>query len=136
MKLAIVCGEFHKEMAQVMVDSAMKTISDAGHTAEIFWVPGSYEAPIAMQKMLEQAEIDAGVFLGYIERGETLHGAVMGQVTHQVMTEMSLRLKKPIGVGVIGPGATLEQAQKRKVDYAAAAAVAAMTMVERLALEN
>jgi 6,7-dimethyl-8-ribityllumazine synthase len=132
MKIGIVCGEFHKDLAQVMVDSATKVITDAGHETELIWVPGSYEAPLAMQKLLKLAEIDAGVFLGYIERGETLHGEVMGHVSHAAMTQLSLDYSKPIGMGVIGPGATLEQAEKRKSDYAAAAARAALTMLERL----
>lgn len=132
MKLAIVCGEFHKEMADVMVASASKVIADAGHEAEVFWVPGSYEAPLAMQQLIKREDIIAGVFLGYIERGETLHGEVMGHVTHAAMTKLSLDYSKPIGMGVIGPGATLEQAEKRKADYAAAAARAALTMLERL----
>ncbi len=132
MKIGIVSGEFHKEIAQVMVDSATSVITSAGHEAEIFWVPGSYEAPIAMQKLLKRDDVVAGVFLGYIERGETLHGEVMGHVTHAAMTKLSLDYSKPIGMGVIGPGATLEQAEKRKADYAAAAARAALTMIERL----
>lgn len=132
MKVAIVCGEFHKEMADVMVASATKVIVEAGYEAEVFWVPGSYEAPIAMQQMLKREEVLAGVFLGYIERGETLHGEVMGHVTHAAMTKLSLDYSKPVGMGVIGPGATLEQAEKRKSDYAAAAARAALAMIERL----
>ena len=133
MKIAIVVGEFHKAMADVMVESASKEIVAAGHeVAEVFFVPGSYEGPLAMQSLLSRDDVAAGVFLGYIERGETLHGEVMGHVTHAAMMDISLRLEKPIGMGIIGPGATLEQAEKRKADYAAAAARAAVTMLARL----
>lgn len=133
MKFGIVIGEFHKKMATAMLKSAEKELKEGGHIVdEVIWVPGSYEAPLAMQHILKRDDIDAAVLLGYIERGETMHGEVMGHAVHHAMVDLMLEHNKPIGIGIIGPGATREQADKRAEKYAAAAAKAALTMVKRL----
>ena len=133
MKLGIVIGEFHKKLAQSMLKAAKDEIVHGGHEVEeVIWVPGSYEAPLAMQHILARDDIDAAVLLGYIELGETLHGEVMGHVVHHAITDLSLKYQKPVGIGVIGPGATREQAEKRKEAYAAKAAKAAITLAKRL----
>jgi 6,7-dimethyl-8-ribityllumazine synthase len=66
------------------------------------------------------------VVLGFIERGQTQHGEVMGHVVHRALVDLELKHRKPVGIGIIGPGATSEQAEKRKVDYARAAVRAAL----------
>jgi 6,7-dimethyl-8-ribityllumazine synthase len=96
-------------------------------------VPGSYEVPLVADALLSRESIDALVVLGYIERGETLHGEVMGHTVHQALVQLQLQHKKPIGIGIIGPGATAEQAQVRKESYAAAALRAAVRSLEALA---
>lgn len=133
MKFGIVVGEFHKALAKEMLASAEAEIKKSKHdVAEVIWVPGSYEAPLAMQHILSRSDVDGAVLLGYIERGETMHGEVMGHVVHAAMVELMFKYGKPIGIGVIGPGATKEQAEKRKASYGAKAAKAAITMVKRL----
>ena len=71
--------------------------------------------------LLGRRDVDAVVVLGFIERGETLHGEVMGHVVHRALVESGLRAKKPVGLGIIGPGATLPQAKVRKEPSARAA---------------
>jgi 6,7-dimethyl-8-ribityllumazine synthase len=84
-------------------------------------LPGCYETPLVADALLARSDIDAVVVLGFIERGETLHGEVMGHVVHRALVEAGLRAKKPVGLGIIGPGATLPQAKVRKEPSARAA---------------
>ena len=39
--------------------------------SEVVWVPGSMEAPLAIDRMLQSTEVQGAVVLGIIERGET-----------------------------------------------------------------
>lgn len=96
-------------------------------------VPGSYEMPSLAAPLLRRKGVDALVALGYIERGETLHGEVMAHVVHRTLVDLSLRHAKPVGLGVIGPGATAEQAEARKDAYARAAVRAALRTLDALA---
>lgn len=95
-------------------------------------VPGAYETPLVAQTLLGRRDVDALVVLGFIERGETLHGEVMGHVVHRALVEASLATKKPVGLGLIGPGATKKQAEARKKASARAAVRAVVRSLEAL----
>lgn len=132
--VGIVVGDFHRELAAAMVASARAEAARLGvDVPVVIQVPGSYEAPLVADALLARESIDALVILGYIERGETLHGEVMGHTVHHAIVQLQLQHKKPIGVGIIGPGATLAQAETRKEAYAAAALRAAVRSLEALA---
>ena len=129
LKVGVVYGEYHHEIAEAMFEAARKTIAEeGGEIARVIRVPGIYEAPLAVKTLLDDPTIAIVVVLGYIERGETLHGEVMGHVVHHALVDLELRYGKPLGLGIIGPGATVEQAEARKVDYAQAAARAAFKL--------
>jgi 6,7-dimethyl-8-ribityllumazine synthase len=127
-RVGIVVGEFHKEIAVEMLDRAEKKCLELGTACEnVIWVPGTYETPLAVSKLLRRDDIDCVAVLGYIEKGETLHGEQMGQTISLILKRLELELSKPIGMGLIGPGATEEQARKR-LDYGARAVEAAVRM--------
>jgi len=126
-QIVIIAAEFNKELAEGMIEAARQEAQDAGATViRIIRVAGCYEIPLIADLQAAQEEIDALVVLGYIERGETLHGEVMGQVVHGALVNLQLKYGKPIGLGMIGPGATRMQAEARKADYARAAVRAAL----------
>lgn len=114
-QIALVTGDFHKELTGEMIDFAKEELAAAGvEVAADIRVAGSYEIPLVTDLLLAKPGIDAVVALGFIEKGETLHGEVMGQVVFKTLMDLELKHKKPIGMGIIGPGATSEQAQIRK----------------------
>ena len=64
----------------------------------------------------------AGAFcLGIIEKGETDHGLAMGQAVVKTILELQLVHDKPIGLGIIGPGAQPEHIKPRLGPHATAA---------------
>ena len=126
-RCAILAAEFARAIVNVMVEEAKAEAAAGGaEVASVVRVPGAYETPLLADAILSDPGIDFIVVLGFIERGETLHGEVMGHVVHSTLVQLQLKHKKPLGIGIIGPGATSEQAEKRKVDYARAAVRAAM----------
>lgn len=119
MTIVIIVGEFHKEIAGVMLASAKDEAAKFGvAVAREVWVPGSYEVPLIAQDLIARPEVDAVVALGFIEKGETMHGAVMGHTVEHALMDLSLQFKKPVGHGIIGPYATPEQAHVRTEDVA------------------
>lgn len=130
MRLGVVCGSFHREEVEKMLDFARDEASNKNwEVAEVSWVPGSMEAPLALDRMLQRRDIDGAVVLGIIERGETDHGLVMGQSVTKAVIELQISHNKPIGLGIIGPGAEPEHIGPRLEPHARAAvgAVAAMS---------
>ncbi len=133
-RIVIVAAEFHQELIETMIETARKELSAVGaELVRVVRVTGSYEIPLLADVQLAQEDVHALVVLGYVERGETLHGEVMGHVVHGALVQLQLKHHKPIGMGIIGPGATLEQAQQRKGTSAAAAVRAVLRSCELLA---
>jgi len=137
-RISIVAAQFNAEIVEPMIEEAEKVLRAGGATVQdIVRVPGSYEVPLAASMLLKKGTSNALVVLGYIEKGETMHGEIMGHVVHRSIVEMQLQYSTPIAIGIIGPGATLEQAQKRKIEYATGAAQCALYMVQNvLTLKN
>ena len=131
-RIAVVIGTFHRQVAEEMLVRMREKAEEMdADIAEVVEVPGSYEAPVVVKKLLERADVDCAAVAGFIEKGETLHGEQMGLVVSKALKKLELQYSKPVGMGIIGPGATEEQALKR-LDYGAAAVEAAVKMVEVL----
>ena len=72
MNLGIVCGSFHRDEVERMLEFAKdEAVSKNWLVHDIVWVPGSMEAPLALDRMLQREEIHGAIVLGIIERGET-----------------------------------------------------------------
>lgn len=126
LRAAILAAAFNEGIVGPMIAAATEEIAaQGGVLTQTVRVSGSYEIPLPAALLMEDRELDLVIVLGYIERGETLHGEVMGQVVHRTLVDLQLRHRKPIGIGIVGPGATPEQAETRKDPYARAAVKAA-----------
>ena len=130
MKLGIVCGSFHRDEVERMLEYARdEAASKNWDVVEVAWVPGSMEAPLALDRMLQNEDVHGAVVLGIIERGQTDHGLVMGQSVTKAIIELQISHNKPIGLGIIGPGAEPEQIEPRLEPHARAAVGAVAAMV-------
>jgi 6,7-dimethyl-8-ribityllumazine synthase len=131
MKIAAICGSFHKKEIQRMLEYAEdEAKSKNSEISEVVWVPGSMEVPLALERLLERDDIDAAVTLGIIEVGETQHGLVMGQAVTRAIIELQIKHNKPVGLGIIGPGAEVHHIEPRLEPHARAAVGAVIAMFE------
>ena len=96
---------------------------------EVVWVPGAMEVPLALSRVINNPEIHGAACLGIIEKGETQHGLVMGQAVTKGIIDLQLASMKPIGYGIIGPGAKMEQINERLKPYARKAILAVQDML-------
>ena len=129
MKIAAVCGSFHKEEIQRMLEYAENEANIYGaQISKIIWVPGSMEVPLALDRLLKDSEVDAAIALGIIERGETQHGLVMGQAVTRSIIELQIKYDKSIGLGIIGPGAEKHHIEPRLEPHARSADDAVIKM--------
>ena len=130
--IAIICGEFHKKEVTEMLHEARKIAAENNLTiAEEIWVNGSYEKPLALKRILQKENIDGAVMLGIIERGETKHGLVMGQVVMQTIMNLELEYMKPVGIGILGPEILPDQIPPRLLPNARKAVLAVARMIEK-----
>ncbi|CAL6292954.1 unnamed protein product [Bathycoccus prasinos] len=131
-KLGIVIGEFHDQlMNRMLEDARLSALAMNAEITRVVFVPGTYEAPLILENMLMDDSLDAACVLGYIEKGSTLHGEEMGNTCSLIFKQLELEYRKPVGMGIIGPGATAEQAETR-VAYAGNAIRAAIRMARTM----
>ena len=129
-KLGIVVSEFNPKITHRMEKAALEHARKQG--AEIACavkVPGAYEIPFAAKKMLLRKDIDAVAALGAIIKGDTDHDLVIGHAAAKSLQELSLEFNKPVSLGIIGPNATWEHAEKRAEEYSRRAVDAALKML-------
>lgn len=117
--IAIIAGSYHKSHIETMVDEARSVALEMGMIIEeVVWVPGSMEMPLQIKRLFLRESIDGAVVLGIIEKGETEHGSIMGQSVIKSLIDLQLASMKPIGFGIIGPGAKPEHIEDRLLPYA------------------
>ncbi len=127
MKIAAVCGSFHKSEIELMLKYARDEAAQYSiEIDEVVWVPGSMEVPLALSRLM--GKYDGAICLGIIEKGETLHGAAMGNAVIQSIVNLQLEYNKPIGLGIIGPGAEPHHIEPRLEPHARAAVKAVSVM--------
>jgi len=132
MRLAIVASRFNQEIVDSMVERAVDRARELGlKVTTVVRVPGTFEVPLAVQRLLERSDVDGAVALGAVIKGETKHDEVITQAAADALIEVSLRTGKPVGLGITGPGMTYKQA-KARIDAAARAVDAANSMHDLL----
>ena len=130
-KIAIVCGSFHQSDVQRMLEWATDEATKGDLAVEeVVWVPGAMEVPLALDRLLSREDIEGAACLGIIEKGQTQHGLVMGQAVIKSIIELQVVHEKPIGLGIIGPGAEPEHIEPRLEPHSRSAIGALCAMIE------
>ena len=128
--IAVICGSFHKTEIERMLDMARDQAQKENLTiTEVIWVPGAMEVPLALSRVINDPEIHGAACLGIIEKGSTQHGLAMGQAVLSSIIDLQLESDKPIGLGIIGPGAEPQHIEPRLEPHARAAISAISSML-------
>ncbi len=132
-KLAIVVSEFNYDVTYLMLQKAINHAKFLGaEVTHVVKVPGAFEVPIAVKKLLDKGDVDAVVTIGAVIQGATKHDELVAGQTARKLMDLALEYGKPVTLGIIGPGASRMQALERVEDYARRAVEAAVKMVRRL----
>lgn len=131
-RLGAVVSEFNFDITQMMLDLAREHAKFLdSEITEVITVPGVFDMPLAIKKLLKKDDIDAVVTLGAVIEGSTSHDEIVMQHASRKIADLALEYDKPVALGVTGPGMTRLEAHQR-VDYAKRAVEAAVKMCKRL----
>jgi 6,7-dimethyl-8-ribityllumazine synthase len=132
-KIGIVWSEFNSDITERMLESAKKHAEIIGlEIADIIKVPGAFDMPLAIKKLLENDKINGVVTLGCVLKGETRHDEVIAYTLADKISGLSLKYSKPVTLGVMGPGINKQQAEKRIGAYSKRAVEAVKKLAEEL----
>ena len=114
MRIGIVCSEFNFDITQMMLERAKEHAKFMDvDVAKVVMVPGVYDVPLAVKRLMKDKNIDGIVTIGAVIEGETEHDQlVIGQAARK-MTDLAVEYEKPVGLGISGPGMSRLQAQDR-----------------------
>jgi 6,7-dimethyl-8-ribityllumazine synthase len=100
-KVAIVSSSWHLDICNDLIAGATRALEAAEvKKIKVVYVPGSFEIPLAAQKMFEKG-YDAVVAVGLVLKGETPHFDYVCQGVTQGVVDAQLKWSKPIGYGVL-----------------------------------
>lgn len=128
-RIGIVGSQFNMEIAAPMLAEAVAEAKRKGaEVAATVEVPGAYETPFAVSRLLQRKDIDCVATVGAVIKGETRHDeAIMNAICNSLLA-LSIQYGKPVGLGISGPGQTEAQAKARMKDYAQRSVHAALHM--------
>ena len=132
MKIGIVGSEFNYDIVMEMISLAKEHAEFLGaQVTHVVKVPGVYDMPIAVKRLLGRKDVDGVVTLGAVIEGETEHDEVVIQHAARKITDLALEFGKPVGLGITGPGMTRLQASAR-IERAKAAVESVVKLHKRL----
>lgn len=137
LKIAVVVSEFNADITGNMLKVALEILKQnqvKEKNIKIVWVPGSFEIPLACQKLAQSGKYNALIALGCVIKGETGHYYYIAGETSRGIMNVTLKYSIPIGFGIITAN-NLKQAQERsrgKSNKGREAALVALRMVNFL----
>ena len=115
LKIGIVVSRFNEFITSKLLSGAIDTLERHGvnnDDIEIAWVPGSFEIPIAADKMSSSGKYDAVICLGALIRGATPHFDYIAAETSKGIAQVGMKTGVPTIFGVITTE-NIEQAIER-----------------------
>ena len=135
LKIGVVVSQFNSNITESMLEGALETLKDNKVKKEnitTVWVPGSFEIPLACQKLAQAKKYDALLAIGCVIKGETDHYYYICDEASRGVMDVMLKFDIPIGFGVLTCN-NLKQAEVRsrgKHNKGREAAEAALAMVK------
>lgn len=137
-RFAIVVARFNDLVTRRLLEGAIDTLKRHGAAEEqitVAWVPGSFELPLAADKLAKSGQYAAVICLGAVIQGQTSHHEYINQQVAAGLMRSGIETGLPVLFGVL-TCQSMEQALDRAGGKAGnkgnEAALAALEMVSLL----
>jgi len=115
LKIGIVVSQFNNNITKPMLEGALETLTEnkvKKENIKTVWVPGSFEIPLACQRLAQTKKYDALIAIGCVIKGETDHFYYICNEVSRGIMDVMLKFNIPIGFGVLTTQ-NLKQAEVR-----------------------
>ena len=114
MKIAIVASNFNEEITSSLINGALRCYKDVYNNElnsdYIYKVPGAFEIPSFINRLLDNIKVDAVVTLGCVIKGETAHFEYISKTVTDEIMNLSIHNNQNIPV-IYGVLTTLDYQQ-------------------------
>jgi 6,7-dimethyl-8-ribityllumazine synthase len=114
-RFAVVCSRFNESITRKLMEGAVDALLRHGATqddVDIVWVPGAWELPAGVRRMLDSERYSAIVAIGAVIRGETPHFDFVAGEAARGLAQASAEFDVPVALGLLTTD-TMEQAEAR-----------------------
>jgi len=114
-RFAIVVSRYNDFITRPLTDGALAALAEAGVAGDditMVYVPGSFELPVAAQRLAETGRFAAVICLGCLIRGGTPHFEYIASAVSQALASASTATGVPVAFGVLTTN-TVEEAIER-----------------------
>ncbi len=136
-KIAIINSRFNHIITDRLVEGAKDAVARHGGNADnidLILVPGAFEIPFALEKVLASGKYDGVCCVGAVIRGSTPHFDYISAETTKGIASVGLKGGVPVTYGVLTTD-TIEQAIERAGSKAGNKGFEAMTgLIEMISL--
>lgn len=115
LKFGIVLSRFNNFICERLLDGALDALRRSGveeGNFSVARVPGAFEIPLAVKKMVKSGRYDAVICLGSVIRGATPHFAYIATEVTKGIATLSIESEIPVSFGILITD-TIEQAIER-----------------------
>lgn len=115
LKVGIVVARFNEFVTKQLLSGAQESLQQHGVNAndiDVAWVPGAFEIPLTVQKMINTKRYNGVIALGAVIRGATAHFDYVCSGVTTGVASVSLATDTPVMFGVLTTD-TIEQAMDR-----------------------
>lgn len=103
-RFAIAAARYNHRITRRLVDGALAALAEhgvGGEDVRVTWVPGSFELPLAAQRLAQTGEVSAVICVGCVIKGETRHDELVAQAVAAGITQVALATGVPVLFGVV-----------------------------------
>src|SRR6476661_7582035 len=114
-RFAVVASRFNQAIVERLMDGALDALVRHGVAVDDIdqiWVPGAWELPIAVRRLLASERYEGIVAVGAVIRGDTPHFDYVAGEASRGLAQASAEFDRPIGFGLLTCD-TIEQAEAR-----------------------
>jgi len=136
-RIAIIVSEWNDDVTDSLYSGCLQTLLEHGAKKGNLitqYVPGSFELPLAAQRMAANSNFDAVICLGCIIQGETRHFEFICQAVSHAIMRVGLDNNKPVIFGVLTTDTKKQALDRAGGKYGNKGEEAAITAIKMLGL--
>ena len=137
-KFGIVVGRFNSFITEHLLEGAIDALVRHGAEEDdisVYRVPGAWEIPLMVKRLVRAGEVDAVLALGAVIRGGTPHFDYVAAEVSKGVASVSLDAEVPVAFGVLTTDSVeqaIDRAGTKAGNKGAEAALAAVEMLNLL----